>query len=300
MLSPADDLFVPAAARLTIALGGGLGAILAVERGRLRTLGRSVLFVRWRTWLVTAPIFGAAVMWSKWGALVFVTALALQGMREYARIVDLPRSYRIALYAAGLASAPIAMASLTVWRAMPPILLIGATIPALAMQDVRAGVRNLAYAALGFAYIPWLLAYFLLIREHTVGGPGLLLALGTAVAVSDVCAFAAGRAAGRHALAPALSPHKTWEGVAGNVAGSYMGFALMSFAVPAAGPLRWALPLIVAVACVWGDLVESLIKRQFGVKDAGGWLPGFGGLLDRIDSLLLVLPLVYTAVVVAS
>ena len=90
------------------------------------------------------------------------------------------------------------------------------------------------------------------------------------------------------------------EGVAGNLAGAYAGFMLMSFAVPASLPpaVRWILPAVVAAGCVWGDLVESLIKRQAGVKDAGSWLPGFGGILDRIDSMLFVLPLAYTVLVV--
>ena len=57
--------------------------------------------------------------------------------------------------------------------------------------------------------------------------------------------------------------------------------------------LTSALPLFVAVGAVWGDLLESLIKREFGVKDAGGWLPGFGGLLDRADSLVVTIPLIY-------
>lgn len=300
MPSTAEGLFVPAAQRVSIALAGGLGLIVAAERRHLREMTRRVLFVRWRTWAITAPIFGAAVMWSRWGALAFVTLLAWQGMREYASLVGLPRAYRIALYAAGLASGPIALASLTVWRAMPPLLLIAATLTPLLMQDVRAGVGHLAYAALGFAYIPWLLGYFLLVREHVEGGPGILLALGTAVAASDVFAFAVGRLAGRHALAERVSPAKTWEGLAGNLAGAYAGFALMAFALPATlNPVvAWALPAVVAAGCVWGDLLESLLKRQFGAKDAGSWLPGFGGLLDRIDSLLVVLPLAYTVLVV--
>ena len=63
-------------------------------------------------------------------------------------------------------------------------------------------------------------------------------------------------------------------------------------------PLFLLLPVVIAVGCLWGDLVESLLKRQFEVKDTGSWLPGFGGLLDRIDSLLFVLPLVYSLLVV--
>ena len=300
MQSAAESLFLPAAQRVTLALVGALGLIVAAERHNLRDLTRRVLFVRWRTWAVTAPIFGFAAMGPQGAGLALVMALSLQGMREYAALVALPKPYRYALYAAGLASAPIAVASLTAWRAMPPILLIGATLAPLLMQDVKEGVRHLAYAALGFAYIPWLLTYFLLIQRHVDGGPGVLLAIGTAVAASDVFAFCAGKFAGRHPLAGRVSPAKTWEGVCGNLAGAYAGFALMSFALPGdlSTPVRWLLPAVVAAGCVWGDLVESLIKRQAGVKDAGSWLPGFGGILDRIDSLLVVLPLAYTVLVV--
>ena len=294
------DLFVPSAQRVGIALGCGLAAIVAAERHHLRALPRRTLFLRWRTWAVTAPLYGAAVMWSRWGAVAFVTLLAWQGMREYARLVQLPPFERRVLYVAGIASAPVAAWSLTLWRAMPPILLVAATIPPLVRQDVRDGVRHLAYAALGFAYVPWLLTYFILVREHVVGGPGILLALGVAVAASDVFAFVIGRSFGRHPLAPMVSPAKTWEGVLGNVVGATLGFWLMSFALPdGLNPVvRAVLPAVVAVACVWGDLVESLIKRQFGAKDAGSWLPGFGGLLDRIDSLIVVLPVAYTVLVI--
>jgi phosphatidate cytidylyltransferase len=156
-------------------------------------------------------------------------------------------------------------------------------------------MRMLALAALGFAYLPLLLGHVLLIDVWVPGGPGLLLALGLSMALSDVGAFTAGRLFGRHRLASLVSPNKTWEGTVGNVIGAYAGAALMHFAFPAdlIPPAAAALPLVVAIGCVWGDLIESLFKREFGLKDAGTWLPGFGGLLDRIDSLIVVAPLSY-------
>ncbi|MCA1833658.1 MAG: phosphatidate cytidylyltransferase [Actinomycetota bacterium] len=300
MFSPADELFVPAAERVSLALAGGLGLVVAAERHHLKEMTSRVLFVRWRTWAITAPLFGTAVMGSRALAVAFVCAISLQGLREYAHLVELPVPYRRALYVAGVMSAPIAAVSLTAWRAMPPILLIAATLPPLLTQDVRNGVRHLAYAALGFAYVPWLLTYFLLVREHVAGGKGILLAIGTAVAISDVTAFGAGKIFGKHPLAARLSPAKTWEGATGNLVGATIGIFLMGFAIPSTlNPLvRALLPVVVAAGAVWGDLLESLIKRQFGAKDAGTWLPGFGGLLDRIDSLLVVLPLTYTVLVV--
>ncbi|HMA35480.1 MAG TPA: phosphatidate cytidylyltransferase, partial [Chloroflexia bacterium] len=123
-------------------------------------------------------------------------------------------------------------------------------------------------------------------------GQGILLALGTATALSDVGAFVVGSRLGGPKLAPGISPNKTWAGAAGNLLGAYLGTGLLAFALPASWLLA-VLPLIVAGGAIWGDLLESRIKREFGAKDAGNWLPGFGGLLDRVDSLILVGPLVF-------
>ena len=302
MPSVDSGLFARSALTVSAAQACSLGLVLVAERHHLRELPRRVLFVRWRTWLVTAPLYGFAVVGGTWASVAFVEALVAVGIVEYARMTRLPAQYRNALLVAGLASAPVAAWSMTVWRAMPPVLLLAATLPPLLSQDVRAGVRHLAYAALGFAYIPWLLTYFVLVRDHVAGGPGILIALGVAVAMSDVAAFTAGKLFGRHKCASKVSPTKTWEGCLGNLAGALVAFAIMGFALPASlhPAVRWALPVVVAAGSVWGDLLESLIKRQFGVKDAGSWLPGFGGLLDRIDSMLVVLPLAYTLLVVTA
>lgn len=127
-------------------------------------------------------------------------------------------------------------------------------------------------------------------------GPALLLAVMAAVWVADVAAYAAGRAFGRHKLAPAISPGKTWEGVAGALAGVLLYGLLVAGLLPALRevavfPLAGFLLLLVALSVV-GDLFESLAKRQAGLKDSGQLLPGHGGVLDRIDSLTATLPLV--------
>lgn len=125
--------------------------------------------------------------------------------------------------------------------------------------------------------------------------PWVLLATMAIVWVADIGAYFTGRAFGRHKLAPIISPGKTWEGVVGALLGvGVYGVCLLVY-LPVQGALYWSflifvLPLLTAVS-VLGDLFESLLKRQVGIKDSSGLLPGHGGVLDRIDSLTSTLPL---------
>lgn len=127
-------------------------------------------------------------------------------------------------------------------------------------------------------------------------GPWILLGTMAVVWVADIAAYFTGRACGRHKLAPAISPGKTWEGAAGAaVAVLVFGFGVLAAreALPAEGSGAVALVLIAWTAVsIVGDLFESLLKRQAGLKDSGSILPGHGGILDRIDSLTSTLPLV--------
>ena len=142
----------------------------------------------------------------------------------------------------------------------------------------------------------------LLAKSGAKLGVTLFAALAVASAGSDVGAFVVGRRFGRHPLAPRLSPNKTREGVIGNILGAAVGFLpFLVLLQPWFEPLAIVvLILLVAVGSLWGDLLEMAVKREVGVKDAAKWLPGFGGILDRIDSLLLVVPLVYWAMRVAD
>ncbi len=139
--------------------------------------------------------------------------------------------------------------------------------------------------------------------------PSLLVAVLATVWISDSAAYFIGRRFGKRKLAPAISPGKTWEGVAGALAAvALYALAWASLSSPAGlslGPGRaqlgpaWILPVLLglAVAGMIGDLLESLIKRQAGVKDSGALLPGHGGVLDRIDAPLAMLPLAALAFV---
>lgn len=287
--------------RFALALGGGLGLIVAAERHRLRSLPRSVLFLRWRTWAISAPLFALAASGPDMVGVLFVLGMSLQAAREFAKLADLPRRYRFVLYAACVVSAVLVVSSTMAWLALPTIVFLMTALVATLAQDTERGQERVANTVLGFIWVPWMLAFFLLIKSSPSGAP-LLLSIGMAVALSDVCAFALGKLLGSHPLAPRLSPAKTWEGAAGNIAGAYLGFGLMWSAVAAEpwSAIFWVLPGVIAVGCLWGDLFESLVKRQCGVKDSGSWLPGFGGLLDRIDSLLVALPLAYATTVLLT
>jgi phosphatidate cytidylyltransferase len=145
-----------------------------------------------------------------------------------------------------------------------------------------------------------LLAAWLALVQIQARSPALLLALMAVVWIADTAAYFAGRAFGKRKLAPAISPGKTWEGVYGALAATGVyGLALL-YLVPAIGAPRvgsiaavlgWVVLLLALTSVsIVGDLFESLLKRQRGVKDSGRALPGHGGVLDRVDALLAAMP----------
>jgi len=267
-------------------------ALLLTVRGQWQMLSGSVLFERWRTWIVIAPLFSVAVLSGLVPLALLAAALGVQGVREYARLANLEAADRWLLLglAAGLplACCVLPLPLLGLGLVLLPLL---ASLPALLAQDVEHGIGRLGRTGFGLWYLPVSLSLLVLLGRDPRGGPGLLLALGLAVALSDVGAFTAGRLFGRRPLAPRLSPSKTWAGVLGNVGGAALGLGLLGSLAPGA-PLLWLVP-VVALGAVWGDLLESLLKRAAHAKNSASWLPGFGGLLDRADSLLVVLPLSY-------
>ena len=181
------------------------------------------------------------------------------------------------------------------------VFALGAGGLALRESDLKAGVAILGKCAAGFMLVALPLSF--LVRIHGVERYGRILLLFTLVViwVGDSVAYFVGRAIGRMPMAPVLSPKKTWEGAAGNLLGSLLAgipFVLLIWREDAAtaGMFEFRLIVMAGVANVAGqvgDLVESAYKRAAGVKDSGAILPGHGGVLDRVDSLIFAAPAVW-------
>ncbi|MDO6385224.1 phosphatidate cytidylyltransferase [Uliginosibacterium sp. 31-12] len=146
-----------------------------------------------------------------------------------------------------------------------------------------------------FAAILMLSSCGMAMLELRRADPLLMVAAILVVCIADISAFFAGRRFGKRKLAPEISPGKTWEGVCGAIAGVLVFCLLLWFFVPAIRnalnlPLMLIFSLLAVAVCVMGDLYESLLKREAGVKDSGSLLPGHGGVLDRIDAMLAFMP----------
>lgn len=133
--------------------------------------------------------------------------------------------------------------------------------------------------------------YALLLLRRMNGGTALVFAAFAIVWSADIGAYFAGRAAGRHKLAPHVSPGKTWEGVMGGLLLAAVAGALASVWCPMPVRVMVPLALLTAAVSVLGDLTESRLKRLAGAKESGWIIPGHGGILDRIDSLSAALPI---------
>jgi phosphatidate cytidylyltransferase len=184
---------------------------------------------------------------------------------------------------------------------VPPVSLLLTAAVALSLillvfLPKKEGLfNNWAWTIAGILYVGWLLSFLVSLRLNA-GRDWLYLVL-FATFGSDTAAYFIGKAIGRHKLAPQISPGKTWEGAIAGVLGAVIVSLLFTLNTPLQLPLVYwqaiILGVLVSVFGQLGDLAESLLKRNFGVKDSGNLMPGHGGLLDRMDSVLFAGVVVY-------
>lgn len=183
---------------------------------------------------------------------------------------------------------------------LTPLLLTSAVLLSLIyllrQAQKKEAFSGWAWTIAGILYIGWLLSYLVALKGLADGRNWVFLALFTTFA-SDTIAFFTGRAWGRHRLAPNISPKKNWEGAIGGVIGAIIVSLVFILPTPLRLPMNWGqailLGLLASIFGQLGDLVESLFKRNMGVKDSGSLLPGHGGVLDRIDSVVFTGIVVY-------
>ena len=162
------------------------------------------------------------------------------------------------------------------------------------VNDLKSSAPEYALAVSGLFYVPLLLGHLLLTRELTHGIQWIFLLL-VLVMSGDSVAYYVGSSLGRHKLYPLVSPNKSLEGAVGGLAGSLLGAIIarwIFFPELSFGDCILA-ALIMGPLGQMGDLFESLLKRSFGVKDSGTIIPGHGGILDRLDSILFAAPALY-------
>ncbi|NWF78342.1 MAG: phosphatidate cytidylyltransferase [Chloroflexi bacterium] len=243
---------------------------------------------------------------------ILIAAAALAGTYEFYHMADFDRREPL-IYLGLLWALALVLSPYYRNHDILPIVISGAMlvslIALLRYPSREQAFRNWAWTIAGAFYVGWMLSYWLNLRGLDDGQNWVYLAMFTTFA-NDTAAFFIGRAKGKHRLAPTISPSKTWEGAVGGLLSSIAAavviatilnrLSLQLGQIPPFTFKYWQIMLLgflVSLFAQLGDLVESLLKRNMGVKESGNLLPGHGGILDRFDSLIFVGAIVYYYVI---
>lgn len=257
---------------------------------------------------IVLPAYFPKQSWANWLFIGLAAAAIVAGLYEFfllSKKLELKSDAQIgylgaaAMFVAFLFDAPTKAPDLLLLTLALFVIFVLATQMFRFQADFSKLLGGGGVTILGVLYVAFLGGFLISMRVGFENFPGLstkLLGFFFLVIMgSDVGAYFAGRAFGKHKLAPKISPGKTWEGAVGGVLMSVVFAALATFWFFPELPYRVSLPLavVMCVVGVFGDLAESAMKRGAGAKDAANILPGHGGLLDRLDSLLFNAPILY-------
>ncbi len=228
---------------------------------------------------VLAPLALLTAYLGGWPFAVFWGAASIVVLWEWTHLVAGP-GYRLMFSSAASA---IAVADLVAWRDRPIVAMFVVGLGALAATIFAAHGRRLWITA-GIGYAGAMLLAPMLLRDNNDYGFVAMVLLFAVVWTTDILGFFAGRAFGGPKLLPAISPNKTWSGaIAGALGATLVGFAVAGLFGSFNRIALAIIALLLSVAAQLGDLLESWIKRQFGAKDTSYFIPGHGGVMDRLD-----------------
>ncbi|MFC2176003.1 phosphatidate cytidylyltransferase [Bacteroidota bacterium] len=245
-------------------------------------------------------LFVFSVFVSPIGFLAFFTIALVGGLNEFYNLIDKGgfKPQRITGFALGM-SLYVGNGLMTFYHfsekfLLFPLVCVFLILPLELYRKREDAFTNIAHGFLGIIYVvvPVTLLINIIYLNDEVGyNPGFFVAFLVLIFASDSGAYIAGTAFGKHKLFERISPKKSWEGAAGGMLLSILFAIGFSFAFDVLNVWQWiGLSVICVVAGIYGDLVESLLKRNVGVKDSGVFFPGHGGVLDRLDSITLAAP----------
>jgi phosphatidate cytidylyltransferase len=286
-------------------------------RPRVSNLTRRLLTAA----VVIPPILWLIVAGGLW-ILGAVTLIVLLAVREFYQLIEVKGAHPLVGYGmAGSAALPVVAYLGNEYHTtiLMTFVLLGVMVAQLGKREITESLASISGTFFGVFYVGWLLSHVVVLREfHTKvaskwGGVAAadldpdvgifyMLFVVTVVVLCDAGAFFTGRRFGRHKLAPAISPKKTLEGAVGGVLVGTAGGCALKLVFDLFWPdlsrnFGWVATglfgVVIGIVGIIGDLVESLLKRDAEIKDAGSLLPGMGGVLDRIDSALPAVPVMY-------
>jgi phosphatidate cytidylyltransferase len=296
-------LFGGIAGTLVVATAAGQALRLSVATAGARETVANVN-ARIGAWWMMAAAFLVATLTGGIGSIVLFALVSMLALREFVTLSPTSRADHRALAWAFFVVIPLQYVLVGVeWYGLFSILIPVYAFLLVATRIVLAGetegflerAATIQWGLMACVYcVSYAPALMLLdIEGYDAGSGKLLLFLVVVVQASDVLQFVWGKLAGRRRIAPTISPNKTWEGFAGGVACTTLVGTGLWWATPFNPWQAAAMSLLIALAGFAGGLVMSAIKRDRGVKDYGGLLPGHGGVLDRIDSLLFAAPIFF-------
>jgi len=227
----------------------------------------------------------------------FIMAVVAVGLFEYFSMAlpDHPLERAAGLLWGVVIAGGVAARRPELWGAGLAFAVIsGLIFPLARPADLTGAVHRLGLSLLGVLYVGFFMPHFVLLRAGGTGWRWVLFTVFAAMG-SDSGGYLSGRALGRHKLAPSISPGKTVEGAVGALAGAILIATVcrLIFFAELGGLEAICLGLAISVLAQFGDLCESVLKRAFGAKDSGWIIPGHGGILDRLDSLLFPVVFAY-------
>lgn len=305
MNTPAEQLSIPALV-LAILVAASITCAILRRTSFYQTQQKLLeeVISRVNAWWIIAAVFVPAVAFGFYPTLLLFFCISILALREYMRLIDAERRDHRALFWSFVLITPVQYYLIGIkWYGLYSIFIpVYSFLFVPAVLVIRGDCERFLERT---AKIQWGLMACVFLLSHgpallTLDIPGyeakqfeLIFFLVVVAQLSDVFQFISGKAFGRRKIAPSVSPNKTWGGFLGGLVGSAAVGAGLAFLTPFSIPIAVAMSALIVVAGFFGGLIMSAVKRDYGVKDYGSLIPGHGGILDRLDSLIFSAPLFF-------